>query len=268
MNRQNENVFNGWQVMALPFYQEPPQLVAVRAQHIPERHFFARHRHAWNQLIYAVSGVLTVSVDRNCFIVPSNHAVWMPTCMSHEVGSRQGAEFRSLYEAAKPDPGLPSVCAAYEVSPLLKALIIEAASLNAGDEPTYAGRVKRLMIDQLPRLLKARFSLPWPTAGSKLQRLCEALYDDPSDMRSSQQWSEVLNMSSRSMSRQFEAELGVNLRSWRSRLRLLRSVELLQNGASITTTALSLGYSSTSAFSYMFHAEMGCCPTHYRRQHG
>ena len=56
----------------------------------------------------------------------------------------------------------------------------------------------------------------------------------------------------------------MTLRQWKRKLRLFRSVELLSDGRSMTQIAFELGYSSTSAFIYMFKQEMGVSPRRYR----
>ncbi|OYR17725.1 helix-turn-helix domain protein [Brucella grignonensis] len=58
----------------------------------------------------------------------------------------------------------------------------------------------------------------------------------------------------------------MSLRSWRRRLRLFRSIELLGGGLGVTQVAMELGYSSTSAFVYAFRTQMGCSPQAYMRR--
>lgn len=70
-------------------------------------------------------------------------------------------------------------------------------------------------------------------------------------------------MSSRTLMRRFEAELGSTLRSWKRKLRLFRAIELLGGGMSVTATAMDLGYSSPSAFIFAFRSELGCSPHSY-----
>ena len=72
-------------------------------------------------------------------------------------------------------------------------------------------------------------------------------------------------MSERTLTRRFEAELGMSFRSWRTRLRLFKAIELLGGGMDVTRTALELGYGSTSAFVYAFRIDMGCSPQAYMR---
>lgn len=67
-------------------------------------------------------------------------------------------------------------------------------------------------------------------------------------------------MSERTLARRFDEELGMNLRSWRRRLRMFTAIELMGGGLSVTQTAKELGYGSTSAFIYAFRTDMGWSP--------
>lgn len=72
-------------------------------------------------------------------------------------------------------------------------------------------------------------------------------------------------MSPRTLTRHFEQEVGMSLRTWRQRLRLFKAMELLGSDFPITEIALRLGYSSASAFIFMFRSEMGISPLQYKR---
>ena len=254
-----------WETIAAPPGLMPPRPMTVRAQSIPARHYFPEHAHRWNQVVYAISGVLTVAVEGRSFVISPEQAVWLPTGLRHRVGSLFGAEFRSLWIADEAGRGLPGSPTVFSVRPLLQALIVEAAEIEEQeDRDGYAGRVTGLILDQLRRARPLPGALPWPRGGS-LATLCEALYADPADPRGSEAWGRELGMSGRTLARRFEAELGMSLRSWRRRLRLFRAIELLGGGLGVTRTAMELGYGSTSAFVYAFRTDMGCSPQAYMR---
>jgi AraC-like DNA-binding protein len=245
----------------------PPRPVLLRALSVPARHYFPEHSHPWNQLVYAISGVLIVAAEGGCFIVPPEQAVWLPHGVAHSVGSLLGAEFRSLYVTADPSPDVADACTVIAVSPLLRALVIEAADLQEkarGEDRAYASRVVDLILDQLRRAPSTPSALPWPRRGP-LVRLCEALYADPADQRSLDQWSAELGMSGRTLARRFEAEMGLSVRAWRRRLRSFKAIEMLSGPLSVTEIALELGYASTSAFIYMFRRDAGISPQAHRR---
>lgn len=221
------------------------------------------HSHHWNQFVYATAGTLVVTVEGSWHVITPEQAVWLPTGLSHTTGALNGAEFRNLYVADTPELHMPNQCTVLAVSPLLRALIVELAEIDArGDEAPYIERINTLIIDQLHRLKAQDFYLPWPRSPS-LRRLCETLYATPDDERTVDQWGAELGASSRTLARRFEKEVGISLRAWRHRLRLFRAVEWLGAGRNVTEVALDLGYASTSAFTYMFRKEMGCCPTEW-----
>ena len=256
-----------WATVTAPQDAKVPAPMTVRAQRLPARSAFPEHAHGWAQVVHAVSGVLTVSIPGRSFVISPRQAVWLPPGVSHRVGSLYGAEFRSLWIAAEVSAELPREPVVLEVSPLLQALILEAADLQAaetGEEDGYAGRVNGLILDQLARAAPIAIALPWPRSEA-LGRLCEALYADPADPRSSEAWGRELGMSSRTLSRRFEAEAGTSLRSWRRRVRLFKAVEMLGGGMDVTRAALELGYGSPSAFAYAFRLGMGVSPQAYMR---
>jgi AraC-like DNA-binding protein len=239
--------------------------MTVRVEHILARHCFAEHAHAWHQMAYAISGVLTVAVEGQSLVISPEQAVWLPTGLRHRVGSLLGAEFRSLWIADEAGKDLPASPTVFGVSPLLRALIVEAADIEGQeDHDGYSQRVTDLILDQLRRAPSLAGALPWPRNAS-LGKLCETLYADPADPRGPDAWGRELGMSGRTLARRFEAEMGMSLRSWRRRLRLFKSIELLGGGLSVTQTAMELGYGSTSAFIYAFRSDMGRSPQAYMR---
>ncbi|TSD84179.1 AraC family transcriptional regulator [Mycobacterium sp. KBS0706] len=255
-----------WETIATPPDAAPPRPITVRAQSIPARRYFPEHEHRWNQVVYAVSGVLTVAVTGRSFAISPEQAVWLPTGTPHRVGSLLGAEFRSLWIADEAGAGLPQTPTVFGVSPLLQALIVEAADIEGQDDPDgYSGRVAGLILDQLRRARPLPGALPWPRGGA-LATICEALYADPADPRGPEEWGRDLGMSARTLARRFEAGLGMSLRSWRRRLRLFKAIELLGGGSGVTQTAMELGYGSASAFVYAFRTDMGCSPQAYMRR--
>jgi AraC-like DNA-binding protein len=255
-----------WDPIEVPDGLTPPAPVTVRAQTIPARGYFADHAHHWHQIAYATSGVLTVAVDGHSFVISPEQAVWLPTGVRHRVGSLLGAEFRSLWVADEVGRGVANAPTVFAVQPLLRALILEAVSVEGQpDDNGYSGRVTALILDQFRRARPLPGALPWPRGGP-LTGLCEALYADPADPRGPEAWGRELGMSSRTLARRFEADVGMSLRSWRRRVRLFKAIELMGGGMNVTQTAMQLGYGSTSAFVYAFRSELGCGPQTYMRE--
>lgn len=260
------NALLPWIAISAPPDVLPPSPITMRVQSIGAREYFAAHTHEWNQVVYAVSGVLMVTAGGHSFAISPNQAAWIPAGTVHSVGSFLGAEYRSLWLADHPGGSLSQGgVTVFGVSALLKALLVEAATIQGqADEDAYFGRIYRLVLDQLCRASPISLVLAWPTSGALLS-MCETLYNQPADSRGPDDWGRELGMSGRTLARKFFAETGLTLRDWRRRLKLFRAIELLESGLDVTGTALELGYSSTSSFIFAFRTEMKCSPMAYMR---
>jgi AraC-like DNA-binding protein/quercetin dioxygenase-like cupin family protein len=67
------------------------------------------------------------------------------------------------------------------------------------------------------------------------------------------------------VSRHFHRDVGVTLVRYRTRLRLLRLVRLVDEGQDLTSAASEAGFGSYSQFHRAFHAELGCAPASFFR---
>lgn len=255
-----------WITIDVPDMAALPKVIFPRTQNLCAGQMFPPHSHRWNQFVYATSGTLVVKVAGSWYVITPEQAIWVPTGVVHSTGALNDAAFRNLYVDDMPASGMPAACTVFSVTPLLRALIVELenASRDAEDE-AYVDKLNALILEQLRRLPALDFHLPWPQT-PMLHRICEALYANPADARSVDDWGRTLGASARTLARRFEKEVGLSLREWRYRLRLFLAVEWLCAGRSVTEIALALGYASTSAFTYMFHQEMGCPPSEWRKK--
>lgn len=256
--------YHDWVTVDVPEIQRLPKVIYLRSQQLAAKQMFPMHYHQWHQLVYASSGSLVVTMDSSWYVITPEQAIWLPAGVWHTAGALNDTAFRNLYVADTPEFTMPQHCAVFAVSAFFRALVIELehAQTRMETEP-YIDQLNALICEQLKRLPVQDFYLPWPHS-AHLRLICEALYADPGDTRSVEEWGQVLGASARTLTRRFEKEVGISLRNWRYRLRLFRALEWLCTGRSVTEIALALGYASTSAFTYMFRQEMGCAPTEWR----
>ncbi len=253
-----------WTTIAVPDFATLPRAVFLRSQNMAPREIFPLHTHRWNQLVYATSGTMVVTVADSWYTITPEQAIWVPTGVPHTTGALNGAAFRNLYVADVPGLGMPEACTVYAVSGLLRALIVELERIDRQEESAdYRAHLDALILAQLRRLPRQEFHLPWPHS-PPLHRICATLYASPADPRGIDDWGRELGTSGRTLARRFAKETGISLRTWRHRLRLFLALEWLCAGRNVTDVALDLGYASTSAFTYMFRQEMGCPPSAWR----
>jgi AraC-like DNA-binding protein len=125
--------------------------------------------------------------------------------------------------------------------------------------------LERVVVNEIQALPVEELSLPMPMSPS-LVKIAQGLLAEPAEERSLDDWARLANISPRTLNRRFPMETGYSLGAWRQRARLLRGLELLAEGRSVTTVALELGYCNISAFIALFKRAFGVTPTQYMRQ--
>src|SRR5471030_1316030 len=80
---------------------------------------------SWDQLVYAVRGVVTVKTTVGAWVVPPHRAVWLPADMRYSLAMSGPTGLRMLYlrKAALPGCGFDRrSCSVVSVTPLLREL--------------------------------------------------------------------------------------------------------------------------------------------------
>lgn len=245
----------------IPAISELPRPLYARAESLNAGSWTPPHRHEWVQFSYAISGVLGVHTAEGSFFAPPQWGVWIPAGLEHEVVTSMRAEMRSLYVRREDSSWAPPRCRVLEVTPLARELIKSFCQLPA-EYPLTDSREARLvqvLMDQLAHLPEVGFSLPLPRH-PRLLELCNELIENPSQLITLHGWAVRLGASEKTLMRLFQRETGLSFRSWRQRARLLSSLGALENGESVTNTALACGYDSTSAFIAAFKGLFGYTP--------
>jgi AraC-like DNA-binding protein len=247
-------------------YMTVPRPVVALARDLPPAHEIDWHSHPRFQLVYAVRGVMTVDTREATWVVPPQRAVWMPPAVPHRLRASGMVELRSLYIQPDAAAGMPAACEVLQVTPLLRELILRATGLpREYDERGPAGRVMRVLLDELASLQRLPYHLPMPGSAS-LAPLCRRLLDAPGDAATLAELAAGIGggVSTRTLARHFRRETGMSFAAWRRRARLLRALGWIAEGRPIVEVALELGYESPSAFSAMFRRELGAPPSQFR----
>lgn len=253
-------------------YQRVPRPVAAMARDLPSDYEIAWHSHPRFQLVYGAQGVMTVDTrgqsQGETWVVPPQRAVWLPPGIEHRILTSSQVKFRTLYVSPEAAKAMPRRCEAFAITPLLRELILRATELPVEyDERGSAGRVMRLILDELASLVRLPYNLPMP-ASKTLLRICRAIIESPNDRVTIEALGSRHGTTTRTLARRFRRETGMSFSEWRRRARLLRALAWIAEGRPILAVALDLGYDSPSAFSAMFKREFGQPPSRYRASAG
>jgi AraC-like DNA-binding protein len=242
-----------------------PSPLLGRAEDHESGYFIIPHRHPTAQLIHAVVGVITVETGDGIWVVPPGRAVWVPEFVTHSIRMMGEVKLRMIYLDRSIAPIAGSKCCVVQVSALLRAGILRAIEFaQPYPEPGSESRLVSVIVDEIRRAPPAPLHLPMPEDRRAL-RIAEAIRDDPGDRRRLGAWARLAGASERTLERLFRNEVGMTFGAWRQQARLLRGLEILAAGESVTSVAMQVGFETPSAFIAMFRRAMGTTPARYFR---
>lgn len=221
------------------------------------------HQHRRAQLLYGATGLMHVSTCDGEWVIPPQHAVWIPPDTMHAVRF-VGVTTRSLYIEPERVTGLIKHrrCEVISVSPLLRQLLLDAVDLP----PLYDNERDRTLINlillELATMPVREFDIPLPQHPALLT-LCQAFLLSPSINDPAERWASALFMSDSTFRRHFLQQTGMSFSAWRQRACVVSALALLITGKPVNSVALSVGYENASSFATMFRRVTGHSPSYY-----
>ncbi|WP_304360001.1 helix-turn-helix domain-containing protein [Collimonas fungivorans] len=233
------------------------------ARHYPRGERIDPHSHAWGQVLFAVAGVMWVEVGREAFVVPPRRAVWIPAGTEHSIHMMSAVRMRNLYLPTRRTGHLNRRSDLFEVSGLLRELIIMIAEYQGRHDDAYLKAAYKLVLLELARAPRSSLRIPMPEASDRrLERLCRAVIENPSIAFGFAHYAENAGASVRTLSRLFRQQLGMGFAEWRRQVQLAVAMSRLAEGQPVSQIARSLGY-LPSSFSDMFRRALGAAPGAY-----
>lgn len=228
-------------------------------------HQIDAHRHMRGQFVYAGRGTLEMESGGRSHLVPPRFAVWIPPGVAHAIVAPEPVEYCSLFVDPAACGVLSPSMQLMQLNPLVCELSRSAASVDSSRIRGAEARLHAVILDQLAMLPPVRRAVPLPQS-PRLQGMARKLLADCHDQRDLDSWAGELCMSTRTLVRRFKQETGMSFGRWLRLVRIVKAMELLEAGKSVSSTALEVGYQQVSAFIAMFRRETGMTPSQYLEQ--
>ncbi len=244
-----------------------PTTAVTNARRLLGGERIAWHSHPVDQLVYPVSGVLSVLTGAAAWVLPSpGRAALIPAGVPHTHRAHGRTTLHTLQldrRISALPPGPPVVLT---VSPLLRELLAvlvhEGAPPGHGRSLAERERLLAVLADQL-RVPPARaLVLPQPTE-ARLVAAARALSADPAATTLAGA-AAAARTSERTLTRLVRDHLGLSFPQWRTQLRLAQSLLLLADGQTVSATAHRCGWRNASGFTTAFRAALGTTPGRYQ----
>jgi len=235
--------------------------VVVAGADYPGGSLQAWHSHRRAQLLFGLGGLMQVVTQDGAWVVPPQHAVWIPSGREHLSRMLLPVTTCSAFVEPEHAPREAATCQVLEVEPLLRALLIEATRIDPRYVPhSREEYLMRLLLAEIGRAREIPVHVPLPQ-DDRLGALCKDFMMSPSIQSRPGQWAERLHMSERTFNRKFLAQTGMGFQQWRLRACIVNAISRLALGHAVTVIAYDLGYERPAAFSTMFRRMTGYVPS-------
>lgn len=223
------------------------------------------HQHKRAQLVCAEEGILEIRAANKLSLLPPQMVFWIPPGVHHGMTALSRVKTKSFFiDPMSCLPEMPSEPKTLNATPLLRELLIRAATIEPiYDEQGLDGSIMELVLKEIDWNASDSFSVGWPR-DPRLRTICSGIKESPNDLKTLEQWGELVGATSRTLARKFRQETGMPFSLWRQHMRVLKAQSLLLEGASVTEVALAVGYETPSSFSTVFLRITGRQPHLYR----
>ncbi|UCM91473.1 helix-turn-helix domain-containing protein [Streptomyces marincola] len=234
-----------------------PFTISSEAETLRRATRWTTHEHPVHELIWSARGVLSITIGRRLWALPSRVGLWIPAGVPHAGSAADGTRYHASFFApsASADVFREPVC--LDVAPLLHELLIHLG--GPGLTPDARSRAEAVAFDLL-RPARRRHHVVLPD-DPRLRAIAEAVAADPADGRALGDWAAELGVSTRTLARAFAGTTGMGFTAWRAVLRVHAALALLSEGTSVAEVAQAVGYSSPSAFTAAFRRVTGRTPS-------
>lgn len=227
------------------------------------------HYHERGQLVYVESGFQYITIEEKIYLLPQNHAIWIPSRAFHKTNSHsEKIKLMIMFaDLHKKDPFYQEVNV-FSVPPVLKEMIKYAErwsklTVKNNDETVFL----KALFNELPHFvehsLKLHICLP---KDRRLNKVIAHLHDYYRNDIKIEDLADRAHLSLRTLERIFKKETGLTLTKYQQILRIIKSLELLSSGnLTISETAFEVGYKSVQAYTRSFQSVMQFRPTDFMK---
>lgn len=227
------------------------------------------HQHDKGQLVYVESGFQYITIEERIYLLPQNHAAWIPPRAIHKTNSHsEKIKLMIMFADTDQKGSFYDEVNVFSVPPVLREMIkyAEKWSKLLKKDPGEMVFLKALF-NELPHFvehsLKLHICLP---KDKRLEKVIAHLHHYYNTEIKIEELGELALVSSRSLERIFKKETGLTLSKYQQMLRIIKSLELLSSGdLTISETAYKVGYKSVQAYTRSFQAVMQFRPTDFMK---
>ncbi|KFF12598.1 helix-turn-helix domain-containing protein [Flavobacterium hydatis] len=214
------------------------------------------HFHKRAQLVYVEKGFQYLHVAGRIYLLPQNHAAWIPSNLSHRTTAvSEDINLRTIFYSVNEEDKFYDKLRIFSVPPVLREII--SYSSKWSKKEAYSVEEEAFLnaiFVELPSFFKDAIALNVVIPNDeRLLQISNFIIDNIGNDLQVSTIAENNNMSLRSLERVFKKETTITISKYIQFVRIIKGVELLSTGKyTVSQVAYLVGYKSIQAFSASF----------------
>lgn len=229
------------------------------------KHEQAFHKHKKAQLVFIEKGYQYLHTKTGRFLLPSNHAAWIPSNMWHKTtATSEFVSLWTLYYDVSNMSDFYNELHFFAVPPVLREMVRYTVKWSLNMEHTPNEQVfLNAILQELPSFVQANIPLRIPVPESEaLLSLTDYIHQNLAGNLYIPDLAAQYPFSIRTLERQFKKETGISVAKYIQLVRMIKSIELLHKSElSIKQIATRVGYGSAESYSNLFEKLIGKRPS-------
>ena len=230
------------------------------------------HQHKKGQLVYVESGFQYLTVEEKIYLLPQNHAAWIPSNAMHKTNSHsEKIKLMVLFFDVdfNQEDSFYNEVTIFSVPLVLKEMIKYAEKWSKNieqndNETAFLNSMYKELPHFVAQSLKLHISLP---KDMRLYKAIEYLNNNYFADFKMDHLSEIAGLSLRTLERIFKKETNLTLSKYQQMLRIIKSLELLSSKElTISEIAFKVGYKSLQAYTNSFYSIMQYRPSDFLKE--
>lgn len=229
------------------------------------------HQHKKAQLLYAEGGIVHIFTENKHWYLPARCFMWIPPETEHYILSfSNNVDLYNFYFSVNADEDrFYQTNNIYFANDLLREMILHTQSWDGPiskvtiSQYYFLKAIKAILPELTTNKLPFPIQHPFPS-DEKLLAITRFLNKNLEKNYSLEEVAKEFGLSTRTLSRKFKENLGMNYVRFLRALRITKSLELIaENKYNMYEVAMLVGYNSLSSFSNVFYKELNMRPTEY-----
>lgn len=219
-------------------------------------HDTKEHFHKRAQLVYVEKGFQYLHVDGHIYLLPQNHAAWIPSNLPHRTTAvSDDINLRTIFYTITEEGNFYDKVRIFSVPPVLREIISYSSKWSKTEQYSIEEEAfLNAILVGLPTFFKEAISLNIPVPNDqRILIISNYILENISDDLQVNAIAENNNMSLRSLERIFKKETAITISKYIQLVRIIKGVEFLSTGKyTVSQVAYLVGYKSLPAFSSSF----------------